>query len=56
VAGAAIVLGAGGNATELDGTPFDGETGRVLASNGPLHEQMMRILQGVSRRANAPWP
>src|SRR3954469_12944701 len=48
VGGAAIVLGAGGRATDLDGTPFDGETGRVLASNGPLHEQMMRVLQGVS--------
>jgi myo-inositol-1(or 4)-monophosphatase len=56
VAGAAIVEGAGGRATDLDGSPFDGETGRVLASNGLLHEQMMRVLQGVARRANAPWP
>ncbi len=56
VAGAAIVIGAGGKATELDGTPFDGETGRVLASNGPLHEQMIGILQSVSRRTNTPWP
>jgi myo-inositol-1(or 4)-monophosphatase len=56
VAGAAIVIGAGGKATELDGTPFDGETGRVLASNGPLHEQMIGILREVSRRTNAPWP
>jgi myo-inositol-1(or 4)-monophosphatase len=56
VAGAAIVEGAGGRATELDGTPFDGETGRVLASNGPLHDQMIRVLQGVARRSNAPWP
>jgi myo-inositol-1(or 4)-monophosphatase len=56
VAGAAIVEGAGGRATDLDGAPFDGETGRVLASNGLLHEQMTRVLQGVARRANAPWP
>jgi len=56
VAGAAIVEGAGGRATDLDGSPFDGRTGRVLASNGPLHEQMSRILQGVARRSNAPWP
>jgi myo-inositol-1(or 4)-monophosphatase len=56
VAGAAIVEGAGGRATELDGTPFVGETGRVLASNGNLHDQMIRILQGVARRSNAPWP
>ena len=56
VAGAAIVLGAGGQVSDLDGRVFDGETGRILASNGHLHEQIMRILQGVARRANAPWP
>jgi myo-inositol-1(or 4)-monophosphatase len=56
VAGAAIVLGAGGQATDLDGSPFDGETGRVLASNGHIHDQMMRILRGVAQRGNAPWP
>jgi myo-inositol-1(or 4)-monophosphatase len=56
VAGAAIVEGAGGRATELDGTPFIGTTGRVLASNGFIHDQMMAILQGVARRSNAPWP
>ncbi|HEY5088373.1 MAG TPA: inositol monophosphatase family protein [Polyangia bacterium] len=56
VAGAAIILGASGRVSDLDGTPFDGETGRILASNGHLHDQMMRILQGVARRANAPWP
>jgi myo-inositol-1(or 4)-monophosphatase len=56
VGGGAIVLGAGGQVTDLDGRPFDGETGRVLASNGHIHEQMMRVLQGVARDANAPWP
>jgi myo-inositol-1(or 4)-monophosphatase len=56
VAGAAIVGGAGGRATELDGTPFVGTTGRVLATNGLIHDQMIRILQGVARRSNAPWP
>jgi myo-inositol-1(or 4)-monophosphatase len=56
VGGAAIVLGAGGQVTDLDGSAFDGETGRILASNGQVHDQMMRILQGVTRRANAPWP
>jgi myo-inositol-1(or 4)-monophosphatase len=56
VGGAAIVLGAGGSVSDLDGRPFDGETGRILASNGHIHEQMMRILQGVARRGNAPWP
>jgi myo-inositol-1(or 4)-monophosphatase len=56
VAGAAIVEGAGGRATDLDGTPFDGRTGRVLASNGRLHEQMSGVLAGVASRSNAPWP
>jgi myo-inositol-1(or 4)-monophosphatase len=56
VAGAAIVEGAGGRATELDGSPFVGTTGRVLASNGHLHDQMIRVLHGVARRSNAPWP
>jgi myo-inositol-1(or 4)-monophosphatase len=56
VAGAAIVEGAGGRATELDGTPFDGRTGRVLASNGPLHPQMIDLLRTVAQRTNAPWP
>jgi myo-inositol-1(or 4)-monophosphatase len=56
VAGAAIVEGAGGRATDLDGRPFDGETGRVLASNGAIHDQMMRVLEGVARGADAPWP
>ncbi|HMF41969.1 MAG TPA: inositol monophosphatase family protein [Polyangia bacterium] len=56
VGGAAIVIGAGGQATDLDGGAFDGETGRVLATNGRIHEQMMGVLHGVARGANAPWP
>jgi myo-inositol-1(or 4)-monophosphatase len=56
VAGAAIVEGAGGRATELDGSAFVGTTGRVLASNGLIHDQMIRILEGVARRSNTPWP
>jgi myo-inositol-1(or 4)-monophosphatase len=56
VGGAAIVLGAGGKVTDLDGRAFDGETGRILASNGPIHEQMMRVLEGVARGAGTPWP
>jgi myo-inositol-1(or 4)-monophosphatase len=56
VAGAAIVLGAGGRVSDLDGRAFDGETGRILASNGHLHDQMMRVLEGVARRSNTPWP
>jgi myo-inositol-1(or 4)-monophosphatase len=56
VGGAAIVQAAGGQVSDLDGGVFDGETGRILASNGQLHDQMMRILQGVARRSSSPWP
>jgi myo-inositol-1(or 4)-monophosphatase len=56
VGGAAVILAAGGQVSDLDGTPFNGETGRILASNGHIHEQMMRILQGVARRNSSPWP
>src|SRR5260370_10410243 len=30
--------------TTLFRSPFNGETGRILASNGLIHEQMMRII------------
>jgi len=56
VGGAAIVIGAGGQATDLDGRPFDGLTGRVLATNGRIHGEMQGVLEGVARGANAPWP
>jgi myo-inositol-1(or 4)-monophosphatase len=56
VAGAAIVNAAGGRATELDGTPFIGDTGRVLATNGPLHDPMIEILRQVARSSAGPWP
>jgi len=56
VGGAAIVMGAGGRATDLDGQPFDGTTGRVLATHGLIHDEISRVLEGVARRENAPWP
>ena len=56
VGGAAIVIGAGGQATDFDGRPFDGETGRVLATNGRIHGDIVRILEDVARRGNTPWP
>jgi myo-inositol-1(or 4)-monophosphatase len=56
VGGAAIVIGAGGQATDLDGRPFDGLTGRVLATNGRIHGEFIRILEDVARREQSPWP
>jgi len=56
VAGAAIVNAAGGRATELDGTAFDGETGRVLATNGLIHAEMSELLRQVAAATGGPWP
>jgi myo-inositol-1(or 4)-monophosphatase len=56
VAGAAIVNAAGGRATELDGSPFDGETGRVLATNGLIHDQMSALLRQVALSSGGAWP
>jgi len=56
VGGAAIVIGAGGQATDLDGRPFDGLTGRVLATNGHIHGEFIRLLEDVARREKSPWP
>jgi myo-inositol-1(or 4)-monophosphatase len=56
VAGAAIVEAAGGRATELDGTAFDGETGRVLATNGRLHESVIAVLMRVAHASGGHWP
>jgi myo-inositol-1(or 4)-monophosphatase len=56
VGGAAIVIGAGGQATDLDGRAFDGLTGRVLATNGHIHGEFIRVLEEVARREKSPWP
>jgi len=56
VAGAAIVEAAGGRATEMDGTPFDGETGRVLATNGSLHAETVALLEKVAKSSGGSWP
>jgi len=56
VAGSAIVEAAGGRATELDGSAFDGETGRVLATNGLLHDETSALLKQVAVAAGSAWP
>jgi len=56
VAGAAIVQAAGGRATEMDGTAFDGETGRVLATNGVIHDEAIALLKGVAASSGGAWP
>lgn len=44
-AGALIVQEAGGTVTSLDGRPFSAFSGDVLASNGRLHQPLIRALE-----------
>jgi myo-inositol-1(or 4)-monophosphatase len=44
-AGALIVAEAGGRVTRTDGTPFVSQSGDVLASNGRLHDEMLRVIR-----------
>lgn len=44
--GVAIVRGAGGKVTAYDGGPFDLTTGQVLATNGRVHQALVRVLGG----------
>ena len=54
VGGAAILLGAGGTLTDLDGGPYDPLAGGVLASNGHLHNEMLDVLKGAGRMLHSP--
>jgi myo-inositol-1(or 4)-monophosphatase len=44
-AGVLLVQEAGGRSSHYDGTPFDIYTPPIIASNGLIHEDMMRVLQ-----------
>jgi myo-inositol-1(or 4)-monophosphatase len=46
LAGMLIVREAGGQVTAFDNGPVDLTTGRIVASNGPLHPQMLAVLNG----------
>ena len=43
-AGALFVAEAGGKVTDLDGGPFDLRSGRILATNGALHDSLLDAL------------
>jgi myo-inositol-1(or 4)-monophosphatase len=45
-AGVLLVEEAGGRVTSLDGGPFLLRTGRIVASNGPVHDEMLRVIKG----------
>lgn len=47
-AGVVLVREAGGLVTAYDGSPFDLDSGRILAANGRLHKQMVDELAGIS--------
>ncbi len=46
-AGMLIVREAGGMVTALDGGPFSYENGNTLASNGRVHDEMLRVVRAV---------
>jgi myo-inositol-1(or 4)-monophosphatase len=43
-AGALIVAEAGGQISGMDGTPFDPRAAHLVASNGPLHAEMLTVI------------
>jgi myo-inositol-1(or 4)-monophosphatase len=44
-AGVLLVQEAGGRVTGLDGGPFELRTGRILATNGLIHDEMRRVVE-----------
>jgi len=49
-AGVLIASEAGGRVTRFDGTPFSLSGREILATNGPLHGEMMAVLAGAGPR------
>jgi myo-inositol-1(or 4)-monophosphatase len=43
--GALVVEQAGGRVTDMSGAPFSSRAGRVLASNGLLHDSMLAVIR-----------
>jgi 3'-phosphoadenosine 5'-phosphosulfate (PAPS) 3'-phosphatase len=48
--GTLIVTEAGSEVTRLDGSPFSCHPGDVLASNGPLHAEMLDAIRAATAR------
>lgn len=46
VAGAAIVLSAGGKLTDFNGNPPDLQTGNLVATNGTMHQALLKLTEG----------
>ena len=45
-AGALLVAEAGGVVTRIDGGPFDHMRGDIVATNGAIHEELLKVLSG----------
>lgn len=52
-AGALMVEEAGGRVTNLEGGPLDRERPAVVASNGRIHDEMLRVLKEVAGASGA---
>ena len=52
-AGALIVREARGTVTGIAGGPFSCDSGHVLASNGPLHDELLRVIRGATGATGA---
>lgn len=48
-AGALIIEEAGGTVSGMAGEPFDAFSGHIAASNGPLHNPILAVIQGARR-------
>jgi len=44
-AGSLIIQEAGGNVTNFDGSKFDLNLGKILATNGKIHKEMIKTLK-----------
>ena len=43
-AGVLLVVEAGGTITDLDGGPFDLRSGRIIATNGKIHQELRNVI------------
>jgi myo-inositol-1(or 4)-monophosphatase len=50
-AGALIVAEAGGTLSSYDGSPADPRTGELIATNGLLHEPVLRLIRDARLEA-----
>jgi myo-inositol-1(or 4)-monophosphatase len=52
-AGALIVEEAGGRVTTLEGQPFRSRAGSVVASNGQVHDEMLKTIAAFGERTRS---